>query len=109
MRIVLSNISPDHAPEVAKALVARRLAACVNLLPVRSVYRWEGSVHEDPETTMIIKVSESGLDRLVVALRGLHPYDLPEIVVLPVDTDRSLPAYVAWVRAETGPEGDPGA
>ncbi len=103
MRIVLSNIAPEAADDVARTLIERRLAACVNLTPIRSVYRWEGAVHVDPEVTLMIKVSESGLDTLVATLQTLHPYDLPEIVVLPVDVDRSLDAYVDWVRAETGP------
>lgn len=102
MRVVLSSISPEHADSVARALVERRLAACVNLLPIRSVYRWDGAVQNDPETTLVMKVSEAGLDTMVRELRKLHPYDLPEIVVLAVDVDRSLPEYVDWVRAETG-------
>lgn len=102
MRLVLSNISPDHADAVAHCLIDERLAACVNLLPITSVYRWEGSVHTDPEVTMMIKVSEAGLDALVAKLLTLHPYDLPEILVLPVDVERSLAKYVDWVRAETG-------
>lgn len=101
MYIVLSNIGPDDADAVARTLVEERLAACVNLLPVRSVYRWEGAIHTDPETTMLIKVGAEALDRMTARLRELHPYDLPEIVVLPVDAERSLAEYVAWVRAES--------
>ncbi len=101
MHIVLSNIGPDDADAVARALVEERLAACVNLLPVRSVYRWEGTIHTDPEVTMLIKVGVDALDRMTARLRELHPYDLPEIVVLPVDAARSLAEYVAWVRAES--------
>ena len=105
MRIVLSNISPDAAEDVARTLIERRLAACVNLLPIRSVYRWDGAVHVDPETTMLIKVGADAVERLVTELRELHPYDLPEIVVLPVDAAASLGAYVDWVRAESTPPG----
>jgi periplasmic divalent cation tolerance protein len=102
MRLVLSNISPEHADSVARSLIDGRFAACVNLSPITSVYRWKGAVHTDPEVTMMIKVSEAGLDTLVARLRTLHPYELPEILVLPVDVDRSLAEYVAWVRDETG-------
>lgn len=101
MRIVLSNIGPDDAERVATALVGERLAACVNLLPVRSIYRWDGAVQNDAETTMLIKVSADGVERLVASLKELHPYDVPEIVVLDVDAGASLGAYVDWVRAET--------
>lgn len=101
MRIVLTNIAPKDAGVLARRLVRDRLAACVNLLPVRSVYRWEGAVQEEEEATLLIKVSEAGLTRLVTALEELHPYDVPEIVVLEVDVERSLDAYVDWVREET--------
>ena len=75
----------------------------MNLLPVRSVYRWEGRVQVDSEATMLIKVAADAVDRLVAELVRLHPYDLPEIVVPPVDPGASLGAYVDWVRAESGP------
>jgi periplasmic divalent cation tolerance protein len=101
MKIVLSNISPETSESVARQLVDEGLAACVNLWPVRSVYRWEGAVHVDPEVTLLIKVSEEGVGRLVSRLEELHPYDLPEILVLGVDQDRSLDAYVQWVRDQT--------
>ena len=102
MKLVLSNIGSDDADDVARTLIDERRCACVNLTPIRSVYRWEGSVHVDPEVTMLIKVSEEGVDALTGRLRELHPYDLPEILVLDVDVERSLQAYVQWVRDETG-------
>lgn len=101
MRIVLSNIGPDDADRVARALVEERAAACVNLMPIRSVYRWDGAIQVDPEVAMLIKVSEPGVAHLVERLRELHPYELPEIVVLEVDAEQSLADYVQWVRTET--------
>jgi len=102
MNIVISNISPDDADQVARTLVEERAAACVNLLPVRSVYRWDGGIQVDSEVTLLIKVSADGVGSLVSRLRELHPYALPEIVVLDVNAGQSLADYVHWVRAETG-------
>ncbi|MCP4870542.1 MAG: divalent-cation tolerance protein CutA [Proteobacteria bacterium] len=101
MRIVLSNLPPDHADAIATALVQERLAACVNLLPVTSVYRWEGAICRDPEVTALIKVRADGVDALRERLLELHPYDLPEIVVIPVQATGSLTAYIDWVRTES--------
>ena len=98
MRIVLSTCTSDRAAEIARALVEEGEAACVNLAPVRSVYRWEGKVCLDEEVLMIIKVAAARIDRLRERLRALHPYTLPEIVVLSVDVEDSLGAYVQWVR-----------
>ena len=105
MRIVLSNLPPDHADAIASTLVEERLAACVNLLPVTSIYRWKGEICRDPEVTALIKVSEDGVERLRTRLRELHPYELPEIIALPVDAEGTLAEYVSWVREETGPLG----
>jgi periplasmic divalent cation tolerance protein len=105
MRVILCNCPPAAAPELARALVEQKLAACVNLLPgVRSIYAWEGQVCDEPETTLIIKAPASALSALRETLRRLHPYDVPEIVALAVDVAASHAPYVDWVRATaTGP------
>jgi periplasmic divalent cation tolerance protein len=104
VNIVLCNAPPERADEIAKQVVEERLAACVNLLPVRSVYRWKGALQQDAEVTMLIKVSGERLSALTERLRALHPYELPEILVLDVDAERSLRAYVEWVEASCTPE-----
>jgi periplasmic divalent cation tolerance protein len=99
MYVVLCNCPPDRAVDIARPLVAEGLAACVNVLPgVRSLYVWEGAVHDEAETTLLIKVAAEKVDALRERLRALHPYEVPEILALPVDTARSDPDYVAWVR-----------
>jgi len=103
VNIVLSNAPPERADEIARALVEEHLAACINLLPVRSVYRWKGELQQDAEVTLLIKVSAERLPALRERLRALHPYELPEILVLDVDSDRSLAEYVAWVKSECSP------
>ncbi len=98
MKLALTNCPPDQADRIARALVDEGLAACVNAFPVRSVYRWQGEVEAADEITLLMKAPAERLGRLRERLVELHPYELPEFVVLGVDVDASLPAYVAWVR-----------
>jgi periplasmic divalent cation tolerance protein len=104
VKIVLSNLPPERADAIARTLVEERLAACINLLPIRSVYRWQGAVAEEPEVTLLIKVAADRVAVLTERLRGLHPYELPEILVLDIDQAHSLSEYVAWVRSESRPQ-----
>ena len=95
-----TTLPPAAAEGVAEALVGERLAACVNLVgPVRSVYRWDGAVQKEDELLAVIKTTAARRDALLARLRELHPYDVPEMLVMPVE--HGLPAYLDWVRAET--------
>ena len=99
--LVLTNL-PDRAAaeRLADDLVAKRLAACVNILaPCRSVYRWKGEVQHDEEHPMLIKTTADRYPALEQALRAGHPYELPEIIAVPIE--RGLPAYLDWIAAET--------
>jgi len=99
--LVLTNV-PDRAvaEKLAELLVERRLAACVNILaPCRSVYRWKDAVQHDEEHPMLIKTTQERYAALEQALRTGHPYELPEIIAVPIE--RGLPAYLDWVAAET--------
>lgn len=84
--LVLTTVGADFdARPIARILVESRLAACVNVLPaVHSIYRWEGTVSEDGEQLLIIKTLDERVDALKEALFPMHPYDVPEFVVLPV-------------------------
>ncbi|MFK7931046.1 MAG: divalent-cation tolerance protein CutA [Myxococcota bacterium] len=100
MHVVLCNCSPAEAASLARTLVEERLCACVNRLNgVTSTYRWQGELHEDPETTLIIKVAEGGVQALRDRLVALHSYDVPEVLVLPVDASLSHAPYVDWVQS----------
>jgi periplasmic divalent cation tolerance protein len=98
MYVVLCNCPPADAERIARVLVEERLAACVNLTPVKSVYPWDGKLCVEEEVTLVIKVSSDGAEALRLRLRALHPYDVPEILALPVDVQHSHPQYVEWVR-----------
>ena len=95
--VVLSTCpDPETARGLAADLVENGLAACVNIVPgLTSVYRWEGRTEESPECLMLIKTTPEGMARLRQRIVDLHPYELPEIVAVPVVD--GLPAYLDWV------------
>src|SRR3954471_9770484 len=95
--LVLTTLPADaDAATFAAALVEARLAACVNLLPVmQSVYRWQGAVEQESERQMVIKTSRLRLNALWERVRDLHPYEVPEFIVLPI-VDGS-DAYLTWL------------
>ena len=100
--LVLTNL-PDlaAAERLADALIEGRLAACINILaPCRSVYRWKNAVQHDDEYPMLIKSTAEEYPALEAAIRAGHPYELPEIIAVPIE--RGLPAYLDWVAAQTG-------
>ena len=95
----------EDAERIARALVERRLAACVNVLPgVVSVYRWEGEVCRSEELLLIVKTRTERLGALREALVELHPYDLPELVALPIESGHT--PYLAWLDESV--QQDPG-
>ena len=96
--VVLSTVPDDErGATLARALVDEELAACVTLVPgVRSIYRWDGAVADDREQLAVIKTRRDRVDALVARLVALHPYEVPEAVVVPVDGGH--PPYLAWVR-----------
>ena len=99
--VLITAPSLDSAREIASTLLERRLAACVNILPgVSSMYRWNDQVQEDQEVLLIAKTRQELLDQGLIALvQAHHPYELPEIIALPVIA--GLPAYLAWIDANT--------
>ncbi len=100
--LVLTNLpDADTAAALARLLVDSRLAACVNQLPpVRSTYQWQGKLETAEEVPLLIKTTSARYPELEQAIRIAHPYEVPEIIALPIE--RGLPAYLDWVAAETG-------
>jgi periplasmic divalent cation tolerance protein len=95
--LVLTTIGADaDGQALARTLVAERLAACVNVLPVMtSVYRWKGQVEQDQERQLVIKTTPDRVEALQSRVRELHAYELPEFLV--VNADSGSAAYLAWV------------
>lgn len=99
--IVLTTLPTDaDGATFGRTLVEERLAACVNLLPpMNSVYRWEGQVEQDTERQVIIKTARERLVALWDRIRELHPYEVPEFVVLPIVDGND--AYLRWIGEST--------
>lgn len=100
-RVLLVTV-PDAASGVAiaDALVAERLAACVNRVDgIHSTYRWEGKIERGPESLLIIKMRASRVADVIARVRALHPYTVPEIIALPIEDGN--PTYLEWLGAET--------
>ena len=90
----------ESGARIAEALVVERLAACVNRLPgLTSVYLWQGKVEHDSETLLLIKTTSARFDALRTRLCALHPYELPEVIAIPVT--EGLPEYLQWVSTCT--------
>jgi periplasmic divalent cation tolerance protein len=103
-RVILTTLgSSDDAEQFATKLVERRLAACVNIVgPIRSIYRWQGKVHHDPEYLLLIKTTAERARELEAAFSELHPYDLPERVELGIEAGSA--GYLQWLVAQASSE-----
>jgi len=102
LTIVLSTAPADAAPTIAQQIVTERLAACCNIVPrVESYYWWEGKVTHDAEALMIFKTPDDRVADLTRRLQEVHPYEVPEILVLNVAS--GLEAYLSWACAEARP------
>ncbi|MBL8427595.1 MAG: divalent-cation tolerance protein CutA [Dechloromonas sp.] len=101
IRLVITNCPDEEtANRIALAVVEAKLAACVNILPrVQSIYRWQGAVESAVEVPLLIKTTAAAYPALEAAIRESHPYDVPEIIALPITA--GLPAYLNWLAAET--------
>ena len=101
--IVVYSTCPDEATAkmIATALVSRRLAACVNIIPgMISIYRWDGAMTSDQEVVLIIKARAGLVEKIISEIKHRHPYDLPSIMVLPVVS--GCKEFLSWLMQETG-------
>ena len=102
--VLVTCSSPAEAQRIAQEIVARRLAACANVLemPVRSIYRWKGKVEKAREFLLLIKTSAHRLRALEAEIQRLHSYDVPEFIALPILA--GSPKYLAWLEECVTPE-----
>lgn len=99
--VLVTAPSADQAASLARALVGERLAACGNVVPaIRSIYWWEGKVQDEPEALLVLKTTRARFDALRERVLALHPYQVPEVIALPVEAGSA--AYLAWLAGETG-------
>ena len=97
--VVFCTAPPSASQALARMLLDRRLVACVNTVPVRSSYRWKGEFCDEEEHLLIMKTTVAKTDDVIAAIKAQHPYEVPEIITLPVTA--GYPPYLEWVHGET--------
>ena len=101
IRVVFITIPTDKAEAFAQSIVEQRLAACVNVVPgVKSYFWWDDKVQNEAESLLIVKTTVQKLDALTEYVKENHPYDVPELIAMPVS--EGLPDYINWLIEETG-------
>jgi periplasmic divalent cation tolerance protein len=100
VEVVITAADPEWLAAFTRRLVDDRLAACgQEIAPIRSIYRWDGAVQDDPEARVALHTRASLVDQIVARAKAEHPYDVPCVFALPIQAGN--PAYLDWVRAET--------
>ncbi|WP_321506438.1 divalent-cation tolerance protein CutA [uncultured Methanoregula sp.] len=97
--VLYSTVPPNRSADLAKRLLEKNLVACVNITPVRSLYRWKGEACDEDEHLLIIKTRRELAEQVIRALKDMHPYEVPEIIALPVLAGYA--PYLEWVHRET--------
>ena len=93
----------EVAEKLAEGILSRKLAACVQMMAIRSFYRWEGELQKEEEVALHIKTTEARYSELEAWIKSVHPYDVPEIIKVPITG--GLPGYLDWVDSTTGTPG----
>jgi periplasmic divalent cation tolerance protein len=93
--VLVSASSEAEATAIAQALVQEKLAACVSLMPIKSIYRWQDQIQEDAEWQLFIKTTQGCFEALQIRVVDLHSYEVPEILAIPIQA--GLPLYLSWM------------
>ena len=100
--VYVTTGSRDEALAIGRVLVESRLAACANVLAgTTSVYRWQGAIAEDDETSLIVKTQAHLVEAVTEKIKAVHSYDCPCVVALPIEGGN--PEFLAWIETETSP------
>ena len=94
-KVVFVTTAEADGPKIAEALVKKNVAACVNIMPIRSIYRWKGKIEDDKENLLIIKTKDKKMEQLKKTIKEIHPYEVPECIVLSIED--GLPDYLNWI------------
>lgn len=97
--IYITTRDEEEAKKIGRALVEEKLAACVNIHPIKSIYRWEGEIVEESETAMFVKTKTELANEVIKRVKELHSYEVPCIVSLPIE--KGYPAYLKWIKDST--------
>jgi periplasmic divalent cation tolerance protein len=104
LAVVMCTAPDDKAEGIARAVLEKRLAACVNILPgVTSLYWWNGGIVREGECLLLVKTRASLVPELTTAIRTVHPHEVPEVIALPIEPGLGNSAYRAWVAGEADP------
>ena len=99
--VFITTSGEDEAVKIARELVESRLAGCVNIVKnIRSIYRWQGKIEDEPESLMIVKTQRSLFEQLSEKVRQLHSYTTPEIIAMPIV--EGAQSYLSWLAEVTG-------
>ncbi len=94
--VLVTAPSADAAADIARAVVTEKLAACGNVVPaVRSIYRWKGELQDETEALLVLKAPRKRFPELCDRVRALHPYELPEVIALPIEAGHE--PYIDWI------------
>ncbi len=93
--VLVTASSQQEAETIAKTLVESKLAACANMFPIQSIYRWQGEVHNEPEWQLIIKTDLAQFSALEAKIREIHSYSVPEIIAIPIVAGSQ--SYLQWM------------
>jgi len=97
--IYITTKDEEEAKRIGKTLVEEKLAACVNIHPIKSIYRWGGKIEEEGETALLVKTKAELADEVIERVKELHSYEVPCIVSLPIE--KGNPAYLEWIKEST--------
>jgi len=97
--VYITTRDEDEARKIGKALVEEKLAACVNIHPIKSIYRWEEEVQAEDEAAMLVKTRAELVDRVIERVKELHSYEVPCIVSLSID--KGNPDFLKWIGEST--------
>ncbi len=97
--IYITTGDEDEARRIGRTLVAEKLAACVNIHPIKSIYRWQENIQEEDEVAMLVKTKAGLADEVIQRVKELHSYEVPCIVSLPIE--KGYPDYLKWINEST--------
>ncbi len=97
--VLVTASSPSEAQAIARALVQEKLAACVSMTAIESIYSWQGQVHQEPEWQLVIKTDLSRYKALEARIQALHSYAVPEVIAIPIVAGAQ--PYLAWIAEQT--------
>lgn len=97
--VYVTAASEEEARRIGRALVEEKLAACANILPVQSIYRWQGKIVEESEAAMFLKTRSGLVDKVIERIKALHSYEVPCIVSFPIE--KGNPEYLKWIGEAT--------